>query len=282
MNTFHYFIEGRNALKREEAAGIGLGYAFEKGVDFTQVARGPENKQGIIVAQQDSYGDGKNNYYPEKQKWLKLPAAGAGLTTSDYRPPSAAGGAPEIWVGYWIDSPPTPEDLAREQMLQGHPLRLRDKQLWTVPLARSYSEVGDGDAAELRWSINLPRTLRRGADGHWEAGDIDRQYAGLWALAEAWTGGKSLSSEDVINGAIICLATNYRVSAHEVELLGLVTDKEIFPILDLLTDGPTMTAFQKKMRERRKDSMPCGLPSSSAGPAGEIPDTAPPLPTLSP
>jgi hypothetical protein len=303
VNTFHYFVEGAHAIDRQQAAALGLAYAFEKGVDFTHLpGGGPEGRQGIMFAQQDSYPDGRNIFNAAKQTWIKIPAgvssqlsvfsgaaAGSGLTASDNPGPrsaaarSSTGDTPvpaEIWVGYWRDAPPGPEDLARERQIGGHPCRLRDGHDWNIPAARSHSELGSGDEAELRWSINLPRTLKRVAGGQWNAACVAREYAELWALAEAWVGRSgSLDYQGAINGAVLALSANYRISANEVELLDLMTDDDVIQILDRLVDKPTVDAFQKKMNQRMKALTSCGGVSLSAGPAAETPITAQPSPT---
>jgi hypothetical protein len=128
---------------------------------------GPEGRQGIVCAQSDSYQDGRNVFHREMQRWTKVPGA-------------------DCWVGYWIDAVPGPADLARRKQIAGYGLVLGDGRSWEIPVARSYAERGEGEAAELFYEVNLPRALELAADGKWTAGGVVARYAPLWELAEAW------------------------------------------------------------------------------------------------
>src|SRR4051812_4036218 len=111
MRSFFYFVPNQQALTPEGAVKLGLAYAFERGIDCTQVQNGPGGQAGIVCAQQDSYDLGKNGYHEKQQVWRQIPNS-------------------EIWVGHYKDELPGSEDLARAKQLNGWALELGDGQRW--------------------------------------------------------------------------------------------------------------------------------------------------------
>lgn len=272
MRAFFYFVPDKHALTRAAAAELGLAYAFERGIDCAQVERGPGGKRGVVVAQQDSYADGQLGYYEHRQVWRPI------------------GGTP-LYVGHFRDAVPGPEDLARQTQLAGPRLELADGRSWQVPLARAYSERAVGEEIELRWSVQLPQQLELAADGRWVTGNVNRRYAALWELAEAWlrlrTGTETAEDRERLDfqgqtdGAVLALQANYRLGRVEAALLGLLTDCGVIEVLDRLVDLPTLTEFTKKkqMRLAAEAATSAAGCSSSAGPADATPITGPPSPT---
>lgn len=275
MRTFFYFIPNRQALTPPDAAKLGLAYAFERGIDCAQTERGPEGLKGIVCAQQDSYDDGQLGYHEKQQVWREVPAA--------------PGAESRVFVGYYRDALPGPQDLARKKQLDGWPLELGDDLTWSLPMARSYSERDQGGELDLIWYVNLPQRLELAADGRWCATEILARYAPLWHLHEAWlrwrTGTATDADRALFNdqgqteGAVLCLQTNYRVGRVEASLLGLLTDEHVPAILDRLIDRPTWDGWaKKKMTQLMKSTAPDGS-DSSVGPAAATQTTAPPVPT---
>ena len=284
MRSFFYFVPNKQTLTREDAAALGLAYAFDGGIDCTQVQNGPGGQNGVICAQQDRYDLGKNGYHEKRQVWRRVPHRGD---------ESCGAQAPGIWVGHYKDELPRPEDLARGKQLTGWSIELGDGQRWNLPLARAYSETGGGEEAELRWTVKLPQKLDLAADGRWIRDGISPRYAALWELAEAWLrlSTNTATPEDQArfdeqgetDGAVCCLQANYRLGRVEAALLGLFQEDElVVEILDRLIDRPTVEAFTKKklaaLAARLNSTPPAGS-SSSAGPADATPVTGPPAPT---
>jgi hypothetical protein len=274
MRSFFYFVPNRQILTLADSAKIGLAYAFEAGIDCTQVQNGLGGQPGIVCAQQDSYVLGKNGYHASQQIWRQIPGS-------------------EVWVGHYRDELPGPEDLARAKQLSGWSLELGDGQRWVVPMARSYNEHGSGEDAELRWSVGLPQRLDLAADGRWTRTGISPRYAALWELAEGWLRMRTQTSspddharfdeQGETDGAVCALQANYRLGRVEAALLGLFqVDDMVVEVLDRLIDRPTVEAFTKKklaLMAMAASATPGAGCNSSAGPAAAIPATGPPAPT---
>ena len=108
-----YYIPGRKHAELADAAELGLQYAFENGLTPLGVQNnGPDGGAGVVIY--DSTRVPKPGYYADKQKWLAIPGNPAGA-----------------WLGCY-DEPlsPKPEDVAREEQLGGHRVRLADGQEW--------------------------------------------------------------------------------------------------------------------------------------------------------
>lgn len=283
MRTFFYFIPDRRTLTPAEAAQLGLAYAFDDGqsIDCTPVDHALDGQSGVVCAQQDTYSPGQCGYHKKSQTWRRVPprCADAGGAQAD----------PGIWVGYYTDAPPGPLDLARDKLLAGEAVSLQDGQPWIVPLARSYSERGEGDQSELTWTVQLPQRLDLAADGKWTTSGVIGRYAALWELAEGWLRVRDATASEAdfsrfdfqgqIDGAVLALSANYRLSRVEAALLGLFSDELTKRVLDTLCDLETLLAWCKKKAMRESSiadrASPAGS-ASSAGPAAEILTTAPP------
>lgn len=273
MRTFFYFVPDRNTLTPVQAAELGLAYAFERGIDCAQCPRGPGGQAGIVIAQQDSYEDGQLGYHADAQAWRQIPGS-------------------IVWVGYYKNQPPGPDDLARKQQLTGRWIECDDGRLWLAPIARTYSDRMEGDELKIYFSAKLPQRLDLAADGRWLAGDVTPRYAALWELNEAWVriSDKLPSEEDQRrftyhgqnDAAVLCLQANYRLGRAEAALIGLLNDAVTLQILDCLIDLETLTALIKKkvsLMESRAALTPPAGSGSSAGPAASTPTTDPPAPT---
>ncbi len=282
---FLYFVPGRNTLPREQLASLGLGYILDKGANFTccQVCgSGPGGQPGVCVASVPVEEISHVKVDLANQVWRQIPGSAA-------------------WVGHWKDKLPTPEQLARGEQLAGHWLELLDGNAWHVPIARDWIESDEGD---MRWRICLPQRLDLAADGHWVYGEIVHRYQPLWELTESWINhrcGKpqpQFAEQGDINAAVFVLQTNYKIGRTEAALLGILKDELVEPILDCLIDWAGWLAYCKKKAMKEQASGKTGTPpssptssatasttsppagsASSAGPAAEIPATAPPAPT---
>jgi len=254
MRQLLYFIEGREALGRDEAERLGIGHAFPDGVACRRAGDGP-GRQGGVVCARDADGLG---YWPERQEWH--PAGSAGL-----------------WIGWHKDAKPRPEDLARERQTSGHWVTLSDGCQWLIPAAQRWDDAGFVRA--------VPSRLRLNAAGEWSSGEVLPDFARLWAAAQRWFDFVTVASEqgtasvafgDAANMACEALAANYRVTRIEVAALGLLDDRQvaIAEILDALIDMPTFLAWSEARREKKQPpagegapALPAGLPTAAGAAA---------------
>ena len=120
--TFLYYFPGLNGKPTaEQIAAAGLSYALGDGarVTYCGCRGGPDDGSGQVVAA----GQAEVGYYPEKQRWQKIPGQ-------------------NVFVGMDKEKPPGPDDLIRRDALDGHPVELGDGQLWSIPVARAHAAIG--------------------------------------------------------------------------------------------------------------------------------------------
>lgn len=230
---FQYYFPNRRSIKLNDLLEAGLGYVFEPETSartktpFTpiSVTNGPDGQHGLIVSLSDEH----IGYYKDKQTWKQEFGA-------DY------------WVGMWTDSAkrPTPESLARENQIKGQWLRLADGHDWLLPMARHWVEF-DGDVISQR---TLPTRLTRNSEGEWVPGEVKERYRELWRLATECMQRDSENGpfefNEIDNMVIECFRTNYRMSATEIDLLGIHEDHLRTKIPAILLDLDNFEVLWKK------------------------------------
>ncbi len=230
---FLYYVPGAANATAETIESAGLSHALDPGsIIGVQVTRGPDDKNGIVIASADAPAN-IVGHYPGSQTWRQAP-----------------GGV--YWVGIDERKRPTPESLMRPDALNGHAVELADGNQWIIPVARSFAQ----DDGELRYYCSLPHGVDLDDDGNWTVGSIRPRYAELWALAEKWWDAKqsatvddnsvSLDFGEIHDSALAALKCNYRVGKVEVVLLGLFAGSSAVAILDALIDMPSLDEILKK------------------------------------
>lgn len=114
----------------------GLSYAFDTGRPPTarECNRGPDGGEGVVIADVVVPAH-KIVYFPEKQTWRQVPGI------DELRP----------WAGFYSEERPTPAELAKPEMLQGH---------W-VPQQRPWTHGGGRRVSPKSkripggWNVNL-------------------------------------------------------------------------------------------------------------------------------
>jgi len=244
MATFLYYAAESFAPAIEKH----LASRLDGGQHQQAVLRGPDGQNGTLLAAADRIDPTKVKYRPAEQTWHLVDAAGR----------------PAYWIGTINGEEPRGEDLARKKTLPGHLVELGDGRTWLCPVAR-------GQAAEdgrLVWYHTLPRSivLAPQSDREWEHGPVVPRYARLWQLAgQYWQARAGSASPDAIAGddvtfdfqnaaaaAVECLAANYRVSAVEVSLLGLLDTEAPRKVLDSLIDWPTLVRLAGELQKKTK------------------------------
>ena len=225
-------------------------------IESREVHAGPDKGSGCVVARHGN--NGSVQYSPESQTWV-------GVHDADY------------WIGFDTDTPPSPNDLARDSIISGHFVTLEDGNSWLVPAARIFP---DGSALPQRLMLGpngelvstvLPRfaAISRDAERVWES-----LRAGLVSPSD----GKSSSEKDDLKStedvepllvteawtiAIAALGINYRVGQAEISALGVITTANLKHILEAFVDLPTLLSAAKEFA--KKNACPSESDSSSGG-----------------
>ena len=237
MSGFFYWIPGRTSISVAELVEMGLGYAIEDTRTPRGCDKGPDGHRGVCVCH-GANADGRLGYWPEKQTWRQVPSS-------------------DLWVGMYTDDPPGPDSLARKDQIDGEWLKLDDGRQWLAPTARKRFEA-DG---ELFWSYNVPRRLTLDESGAWVPGDVKPRYQRLWQDALRCEA-SVIDGSDVVDLdelAIRALQINYRISAVELDLLGIYDENARTAIVSALIDLKTWTEWLKKTALRAdvgEDSSP--------------------------
>jgi len=247
FGLLYYLPDAARARLTEAIDAAGLGYAFDGPPIPCEVTRGPQAAQpaGLVVADKGSAPDHMVRLDPDAQTWRPIPGSDA-------------------MVGVYTDAPPTPELLARADLLPGHPVELADGQTYIAPVARGLAM--DDEAGPTGWTLALPQTVGLDPAGAWTAGDVVPRYRALWAAACHWWDAKHQALDagpdddqpdaatvaftfdfaSLLDAALTVLAANYRVGRPEVALLGLFDDASAVRLLDAAIDWPTVQAWLKK------------------------------------
>ena len=234
MSSFYYWIpNGKPSIALPELLQLGLGYALEGGHTARGCDSGPDKQRGAVVCQ-GANKDGRLGYFPEKQTWKQIPGK-------------------DVWCGYYTEAMPTPEELARDEPIPGVWIELDGGGKWQAPIARKRFE----DDGELFWSYNVPRRLTLDEGGEWVPGEVKPRYQRLWADAErteqAVIDGAEVDDLDAI--AIRALQINYRVSAIELDLLGIYDESLRVRLVHTLIDLDTWLAWVKKKTKIAHDGV---------------------------
>jgi len=256
-----YYVAGaRGKEGRAVAKEAGLEYAFDESVCQVDVMQGPDGGAGLLLGESRLYEIGREfAYRPGLQSW------------------SEHGDSEGVWLGLIKSSPVEPKSLIRSQIIPGHEVRLADGNDWLIPVARGFSD----DGKEIRPYCNLPCSRYREKGGGWRPGEVVPQYQTLWEVAnnfwDVYSSAVNAASpddkkidveftyDDEADAACVAIAANYRVSATEVSLLGLLDDTTIIGILRAMADIPFCEEWLKKKAASIGDSTEGGQPAEPPG-----------------
>lgn len=208
---FLYFVPSyTRPISLKEIRTFGLGYAFESNVQSGQCAiHTPTGTAGMIFADQTRHAEGRVKMDVENQVWAKLP-----------RP-----GQQDVYVGFWKDTKPAPDSLARAKQVSGYQVGMQDGSKWTVPLVRYFEKTSE------QLLSGLPTKMALDDQGEVVAGDVIDRYQFLFDAmsdyAAAMQAGKlielleSLPLSRVCRDARTLLAANYIVDLPEIQALDI-------------------------------------------------------------
>jgi hypothetical protein len=211
VSGFLYFAPGiSRTVTPDLVKAFGLGYAFEGRVQSGQCANHtPTGTAGTVFADPSRVPDGRVKMDMENQSWRKMP-----------RP-----GQQDVYVGYWRDSKPGPEQLKRSKRVGGYEVTMVDGSRWTIPLVMHFEKTRE----ELL--SGLPTKMALDDNGDVVCGDVIDRYQFLFDAmsdyAAAMQAGKlielleSLPLSRVCRDARTLLQANYVVDLPEIHALDI-------------------------------------------------------------
>lgn len=216
----------------------GLGYAFE-GVPLSREIHNktPSGGAGILFADPKRQAEGSVKCDMDAQEWRKMP-----------RP-----GQSDIYIGYWKDAPPTPEDLARKNQLGGYSIPLADDKRWNIPLVRMFDEA----AGQLK--SNLPCYIDLDESGKPVNGQPLAAYAHLWELTAPYAEqmmaegeeAEDTTQEDIQNAARTILQVNYLVDWPELAVARVLTNQQMaHNVVAVAVDWPTYLKWREVSKKK--------------------------------
>lgn len=238
MRHLLYFIAGVTKIEEDEIRAAGLGSSCG-GMYFArrEHGSGPGGKPGqLFAAYPGAMPSGlRIDYRPDEQVWREC-----------------NGG--KFWVGCWKDAKPGPADLEREEMIEGHWVRLDGEHDWLVPVART---AGGG--------TRFPQVIRFDRDGGLEY-EVRADLAGMYHRAEVMfqriaAQESRFPYRDLCDFLADAIAVNYRVSKWEIGLLGVFQTETIMRGVEAVIDVPTILEFMESQKKTNgtDGSNDCGV-----------------------
>ncbi len=232
-----YFVPNANAVTAELLASHALGNLLGASTHSQHTFSGPGGQTGLLIAD-NSLPLERFVFDAERQRWSKR----FGFTSM---------------IGTWIDSPPTPAELAKSEQLKGIDIALLDSQHWHVPILRAWRQTDS-----LQFDVRVPRVLQQCAEtGAWLLTAVLPQYRELWesslkiadALFDQLRNGDNtaeLEWDDVFNFAVQVLAANYRVDASVLSHLQVLEPSLAAEVTRCALDWHTLRATLKNVLSR--------------------------------
>jgi hypothetical protein len=278
MSGFLYFVPGKSRINVPgDLPALGLDHVFRDTAPIERgVNRGPTDGTGggVIIAAKGSVAPERLMLQPNggAQRWRPIPNNPA-----------------KAWCGMYVEDPPTPDELIRSRVIDGHLMTLGDGRQWLCPIARAVGQT----AAGPRDYCALPRTTDIGDDGNWSVGEIDMLFVDLWSIAcnyfdalsdaiDAAAGDDESQGDEarklavefdfagVRENAMRCLQAHYKVNRIEVVMLDLFrAEDHAHNVLQALIDWPGRLALYNAIADemsKKKDGAPAhGSSSIAAG-----------------
>lgn len=214
-------------VRQIEALGIAEQFGTNRnGLNINGVAGGPGGLRGVIISREPVPA----TYAPD-QKWEEHPLQ---LASEECPEPKT------VWIHLFSD--PGPIHLQRDEIIDGHGIRLGDGNVWTVPVLRSAEGI-----------IQLPKRLRLGKGGQL-VGAVAPKYVALWEEAQVvWnllTSGEGVPFGKLWPFACRVLGLNYRVGQPEVSAMGLIDSDNIVKVAEAALDVPSMKILQEDAQKK--------------------------------
>lgn len=262
MSGFLYFVEGFNGNPQRLFAPLGLRDVF--GDDSGYVgpagdALGPDGLRGRLFGLARDVTPDRAKFDAAAQTWRRAAPPRGTKGQGDEETAGDAAGVDSaarhgLWIGFWNDDRPTAAQLARDEQIAGHRVRLGDGGDWLVPTARVFP-----------LGTRLPESLVLGPDGELvrEAiprfARISRMAEQVWADLETMGQGGEITLREGWDIAAAALSVNYRVGINEVSALGLLTTANLFhmrgpSVLGAFVDWPAVMKAMGAQKKTAADS----------------------------
>ncbi len=183
-----------------------IGYGDFKGAEHLETTHTPTGMAGFLYAWRkphDPVDARQLAYLPDVQTWEE---------SSDAR----------YWIGFWDAYPPRPEELQKQEEIDGMSVQLDDGCFWTVPIA--------ANLPQCRFFIEN-RTEQR----------IHNEYADVWQVSCDIADLLTRAQDDESIGiecddrfafyALALLRIHYRITPEVANHLKLLSDKNIAEIV---------------------------------------------------
>jgi len=224
-------------------------------------AKGPDGSSGTLVVPlpRDGKPVPRLGWYPDQ---VAVPYRRDAETPRRAEEQNVVRPVSDSAVRYYIvhdpKHPPTPSALERHTLVDGYVRKLGDGSEWMCPIVRSQFSNTD-----------LPREyVLQGGEVY---GQILARYQAIWLRSLRWClrfldqcrdleAAKFLTVKEAFEGAVDCLALNYRVTAEELACFpGLLTDQALTSILDAAIDWDFYAGVDgdQKKTERAESLQQC-------------------------
>jgi hypothetical protein len=220
MAGFLYYLPHDGPKTQAELEAAGFPHAEIIELPGGGVTGGPDGLNGHVSKLRGPVVAGGHEptigYYAETQVWREILDG-------------------KMWLGWERDNPPTPLDLQRPKLREGHTVTLADGNEWIVPVIRTL--VGEAALSPVLTCDRSGKVLRE---------RVEPEFARIWDLTQRAFAAlqtvpyeaSKISDDEVVELYCSALAMNYRMSRWEVLYLGLLSAKNMEPLFAALIDYP--------------------------------------------
>lgn len=156
-------------------------------------------------------------------------------------------GTTNYWIGWDKASPPTPADVQRDKLVDGHYVMLGDGNEWLIPVVGPYRS-------------RLPQEFRVNGKGELIA-DVKRDYRKLLKDSESlrtrWMENGTVLKAEFWMYAASLLEVNYRVGLHEIagDVLNLVNTDNYVDVFNVSV-GLRDIELDEQVKKNGEDGQP--------------------------
>ena len=224
MTPIYFLPDVHKGILKPEELPEPLNKLFCKEVLVARVGVGPEKQQGTIFTRyiNPTLGYGQEAvdtaYNATEQKWLQS-------NTGKY------------WLGYIKAQPPTPDDLRRKTLIDGHVVEI-DNNEWLIPV------LGPPRFSKLPVAYQ-----KRGTEYIQEIVD---DYIYLFELSQKFIGKvetQKLTDSDFWEFFTLCFSVNYLIGDDEVNLLKLHRSDTGQQVVEIATGMVDLRKFIEEQKE---------------------------------